>query len=303
MFSDAYQLHQLNNLIFLQGYTLDMSNSWFASKIAPNGDTNDNEGGCDPQEARALKAYLRRKTTPAEAASAITRPVSNAANPKDELHHLWGLIQDAFIELPQENVVRLVNLMQAIEDLPNPAAVENESGHPDDGFWRESPGFADLWADMYPRYCFRWNVEGSVGERRDALRGEHVRQAYVEAQLVRAGLAGLTIHWGYEVVADALESSDAVFDFEVFAAVEWIVVCGERFREGAGRGERSRALQGRKGKPRRDLWAVEDDTVMTMKRWGFWEERMRGFQGDPELIRDIRRAHRRSKPHELVRGR
>lgn len=171
-----------------------MSDCWFASKTALNGDTNENEGGCDPQEARALKAYLRRKTAPAEAASAITGPVSNATNPKGELHHLWGLIQDALVELSQEDVVRLMHLIQVIEDLPNHTAVENESGHLDDRFWRESPGFANLWADLYPRYCFRAYVEGSVGETRDTMRCKHVRQAHVEAQLVHVGLAGLTIH-------------------------------------------------------------------------------------------------------------
>ncbi|KAF3045781.1 hypothetical protein E8E11_005885 [Didymella keratinophila] len=203
-----------------------MSDPWFASKIALNSDTNDNEGGCDPREARALKAYLRHKTTASEAARAMTRPVSNAANPKGELHHLWGLFQDAFIELPQSNVVPLIALMQAIEDLSNPVVVPNESGHPDDGFWKKSPGFANLWADMYPRYCFRANVDGSAGELREVMRTDHTRQAHIEAQLVYAGLAGLTIHWGYEIVADALESSDAIIDFEVLAAVEWLVTSG-----------------------------------------------------------------------------
>ena len=168
-----------------------MSDSWFASKIAPNGDTNDNEGGCDPKEARALKTYLRHKITVSEAARAITRPVSNAANPKDELHHLWGLIQDAFRELPHEHTAPLIELMQAIEGLPNPAAIPNESEHPDDGFWKDSPGFGNLWADMYPRYCFRANVDGSAGDLREVMRIDHARQAHIEAQLVHVGLAGL----------------------------------------------------------------------------------------------------------------
>lgn len=266
-----------------------MSDAWFASKIAPNGDTNDNEGGCNPQEARALKAYLRHSSTPIEAARAISRPVSNAANPKAELHHLWGLIQDAFIELPHNNVALLIALMQAIENLPNPAAVPNESGHPDDGFWRESPGFGNLWADMHPRYCFRANVDGSMGERRELMRIDHVRQAHVEAQLVHAGLAGLTIHWGYEVIADALESSNAILDFEVPAAVEWLVVCRKRFVEGAVRKQQSWALQ-RKSEPLRDLWRPVDDTVMTTERLKFWKDRLRELQVKMELVRDVRRA-------------
>ena len=48
-----------------------MSDAWFASKIAPDGDTNHNEGGCSPSEAHALQSYLRQETTPAVAARAI----------------------------------------------------------------------------------------------------------------------------------------------------------------------------------------------------------------------------------------
>jgi len=267
-----------------------MSGPWFASKLAPNGDTNDNEGGCDPQEARALSAYLHHKTTPTEAAQAITRPVSNAADPKDELHHLWGLIQDAFIELPQENMTPLIALMKAIEGLPNPAAIPNESGHPDDGFWRESPDFGHLWADMHPTYGWRGIVDGSKDERRNELKIDHVRRAAVEARLADAGLAGITIHWGYEVVTDALESSNAFFDFEVPAAVEWLAVCGKRFKEGVEKREQSWGLKKRSREPLRDLWKTQDDTVMTMERWRFWKERLRKFQGDPGLVRDVRRA-------------
>lgn len=267
-----------------------MTDAWYTSKIAPNGDTNDNEGGCDPEEAQALKIYLRHKTTPTEAAKAMTRPISTTADPQDELHHLWGLIQDAFLELPQENIAHLITLMQAIEHLPNPAAIPNDSGHPDDRFWKESPGFGNLWADMSPTYCWRGTVHGSIGGRRDELRADHVRRAQVEAKLVDAGLAGITLHWGYEVVADALESSNAIFEFEVPAAVEWLVVCGQRFREGAKRGEQSWGLKKGDREPSRDLWKVDDDVVMTMERWMFWKERLRGFQVDPVLARDVRRA-------------
>ncbi|KAF1922810.1 uncharacterized protein M421DRAFT_426551 [Didymella exigua CBS 183.55] len=266
-----------------------MSDAWFSSKIAPNGDTNDNEGGCDQQEAQALKTYLHHETTPTEAAQAITRPINVAADPKSELHHLWGLMYDAFLELPREHVAFLTTLMQAIEDLPNPEGIPNGSGHPDDKFWKESPGFGNLWADVNPSYCWRGIADGSVGKRRDEIRNNHVRRAEVEAKLADAGLAGVTIHWGYEVVADALESSNAILDFEVPAAVEWLVVCGEMFRDGARRMEQSRGLRGG-CEPPRDLWEAEDDTVMTMKRWKFWKERLRELQADPVLVIDIRRA-------------
>lgn len=267
-----------------------MSDVWFASKIAPNGDTNDNEGGCDPEEAQALKLYLRHKTTPTDAARAITRPINAAADPKKELHHLWGLMYDAFLELPQEHIPPLIALMQAIEDLPNPGTLPNSGNHPNDKFWKGSPDFGHLWADMSPSYCWRGIVDGSAGMRRDQLRADHVRRAEVEAKLVDAGLAGITIHWGYEVVADALESSNAIFDFEVPAAAEWLVVCGRRFQEGARMREQTWGLKKGDDKPLRDLWGSEDESVMTLERWKFWKERLRALQTDPNLVREVRRA-------------
>lgn len=267
-----------------------MSDAWFTSKIAPNGDTNDNKGGCDPEEAHALKAYLRQETTPIEAAQAITRPIRRTADPEDELHHLWGLVYDAFIELPHVHIASLIALMQAIETLPNPAVIPNDSGHPDDRFWKESPGFGNLWADMYPTYCWRGIVGGTKGERRNELRIDHVRRAEVEAKLVDAGLAGITIHWGYEVVADALESTNAIFDFEIPAAIEWLVVCGKRFKEGARRRKQSWGLRKRSREPLRDLREVEDEMVMTLERWEFWKERLRELQVEPAFVKDVRRA-------------
>lgn len=55
----------------------------------------------------------------------------------------------------------------------------------------------------------------------------------MEARLVHAGLAGVPLDWGYEVVADALERSDAVLDFEVPAAARWVVRCAGLFKRGA----------------------------------------------------------------------
>lgn len=105
-----------------------------------------------------------------------------------------------------------------------------------------------------------------------------------------AGIGGIPIDWGYEVVAGALESSNALLDFEVPAATEWLVICGQRFRLGAESGEKSWALRPRvttssiAHSP--DLWKPSSDRVMSLGRWLWWEGRLRELQGKPGVVQN-----------------
>jgi hypothetical protein len=67
-----------------------------------------------------------------------------------------------------------------------------------------------------------------TADERNALRKEHVSKAEIEARLVIAGLGGFPLEWGYDVVARALDSSNAELDFDIPAAAEWLVICGQR---------------------------------------------------------------------------
>ncbi|KAF2855224.1 hypothetical protein T440DRAFT_464511 [Plenodomus tracheiphilus IPT5] len=267
-----------------------MSDDWFTYKIAPDGDVID---GCHPDEAQALKDYLRHETTTAEAALAIIRPLVTASNPRGDLVRLWSILMDALVELPSEDTDRLIALVSVIENLPEPdfSAVE-ESKRPTEKLWKGLPGFGHLWADCHQWGSWRQTAVDLESEKRKLYRDEHIKKAEVEARLVASGLAGIEIDWAYEVIADALESSNALFDFEVPATAEWLVCCGRRLRQGAVRGETSWAL-----KPRlsvvlwtssRDLWQAHLDKVMSLKRWEAWRERLEELQseGEDRVIRD-----------------
>ncbi|KAF1852227.1 uncharacterized protein K460DRAFT_300100, partial [Cucurbitaria berberidis CBS 394.84] len=196
-----------------------MSDDWFSSKLAPEGNAND---GCCPEEAEALKDFLRYKTTATEAAQTMTRPVLTAGSPKDDLSRLYILLLDALVELPSKHIELLLELLQAIENLPEPdfTAVQ-QSKRPHEKLWKGLPHFANLCYDVgYRSGSWKMDAEATGAPKRDALRDEHIRRAEIEARLVMAGLAGIPIDWGYEVVVGALQCDEALLDFEVPAAAE-----------------------------------------------------------------------------------
>lgn len=213
-----------------------MCDAWFAEKLAPDGDVED---GCHPQEAQAMKKYLRQEMTAQEAASAITQPVVNAEDPSEDLRRLWGFLIDALIELPCTDL--LIKLLQAIEDLPEPdMTAVAESKLPTHGkLWRGLPGFGHQYADLCQSGDWRGLFIKADAAERKRLQSYHIKKAGIEARLVVAGLAGIPIDWGYETVADALERSDALLDCEIPAAAEWLNIAGQRFRAGAAEGEQS----------------------------------------------------------------
>lgn len=266
-----------------------MSDDWFSSKLAPDGAVED---GCHPQEAQAMKDYLHRKTTAAKAAHAITRPVVSADNPREDLARLWAFLMDCLVELPAKHTESLIELLKEIDNLPEPEFTAlDESKRPSGKLWRGLPGFGHLWADSYQSGSWRKAAATASGAARGALRDEHFRKAEIEARLVKAGVGGIPIDWGYEVVADALESSNALLDFEVPAAAEWLVICGQRFRNGAEDGEESWGLKphvtASSTTPSRDLWKAPSDQAMSLDRWSSWEGRLRVLQGEQEVVKAV----------------
>ncbi|KAI6081422.1 hypothetical protein F4821DRAFT_249327 [Hypoxylon rubiginosum] len=247
-----------------------MSDAWFSNKLAPGGDTED---GCHPAEAEALKKYLRREIAAEEAARAISQPIVHSNNPGEDLPRLWALLIDALIELPSDKIESLITLAWAIENLPDldMAGIE-ESKRPAHGkLWRGLPGFGHLYADIHQSIDWREKALKADATERSRLREYHVRKAEIEARLAVARLASIPIDWGYETVADALESRNAMLDFQVPAAAEWLEIAGSRFMEGATKGEGSWALD----RPR-DLW--EGGKIMTVQRYSFWRDRLEEVQ-------------------------
>lgn len=265
-----------------------MSDDWFSYKLAPDGDVED---GCHPEEAQVMRSYLREGMTATEAARAITNPIVIAENPREDLARLWGFLMDSFLELPTAHTEPLLKLVKAIEALPEPDfTAVGEEKRPSEKLWRGLNGFGHLWADSYRSGCWKDTAAATNGPERDVLRETHVRKAEIEARFVMAGLGDITIDWGYEVVANALESSDALLDFEVPAAARWLVICGHRFRQGAENGEESWALKSRVTKsstaPLPGLWKASSDQVMSLDRWSWWEGHLRELQGKDGVIQD-----------------
>lgn len=261
-----------------------MSDDWFSSKLSPDGNVED---GCHPEEAQALKDYLHHKTTATEAAQAITQPIVGADNPREDLIRLWAFIMDALVEVSSEHTESLVELIQAIESLPEPDFTAlKDSERPSETLWKGLPGFGNLWSDSYQSGSWRKNANETDGQKRDTLRNEHVRKAEIEARLCNAGLAGIPIDWGYEAVADAPESSTALLDFEIPAAAEWLVICGCKFRQGAEKGQRSWALKPHSspGALFQDPSEAPSDQLMSLERWSFWNKRLKELEAESGVV-------------------
>ncbi|KAI1745289.1 hypothetical protein F4680DRAFT_401695 [Xylaria scruposa] len=256
-----------------------MSDAWFAQKLAPDGDTTD---GCHPDEAQALKVYLSGNSTSSQAAKNITKPISHSSDPNNDLPRLWNLLADALLELPLSAIPSLIALIRAIDALPPPDfSALSETNRPAHGqLWRGLPGFGHFWADEYPSLR-QWLNDGGISKpaaEREAVIGRSIRRAEVEARLATEGLAGIPMDWGYECVADALEQSLAEVEAEIPVACKWVQIAGQRFREGAERGESSWGLE-----RKRDLWNGEARGQMSAERWKFWIRRLRELEADEKV--------------------
>lgn len=244
-----------------------MSDEWFAEKIA--GDEN-GEDGIHPDEVQALRQLLRQQISPHEAAVSITKPIEESCDPDSELADLWGLLAEALIELPVENISLVLTLLHSIEDLPPPdfSAAKEIRRPPHGTLWRGLPGFGHYYADVYQSEDWRSTIKDA---NVDDIRALEIRKAHVEARIVVAGIGTIPIDWGYECVAKALEQTTddrAVLDIEISAAAEWLEIAGERFRTGAMRAEESWALRCSEG----GLW--NQGNTMTPERLGFWQRRL-----------------------------
>lgn len=257
-----------------------MVEDWFKKQIDSDGVGDD---GCHPDEAQALQSYINSRTTPQEAAHAITQPLLSSPDPATNLNRLWNLLQDALIELPATYTLPLINLLQAIQDLPDPDLTSRptEAAHPARGFtWKGLPGFGHLWADVHKQDNWRNDLSTTLRspsltpndslQKRQQLRATHIKKANVEAHLAVANVGSIPLDWGYETIADALELNTAVLDFEVPAAMEWMEVARKELYRGAEEGRESWALS------RRD--DGREDGRMTLSRWKLWEERIKEYK-------------------------
>lgn len=173
------------------------------------------------------------------------------------------------MQLPETQITPVIQLLDAIQHLPEPDLTgrRTEDTPVDGHLWQGLPGFGHMWADEHKRGHWHDALAAEKGAGRTEMRSVHVRKANVEARLMIAGVGGIPLDWGYECIADALERQDAVVDFEVPAAAEWIAVAGDQLYAGVQTGCKSWALESRRDFGR-------EAAVMTLERWLFWEQRL-----------------------------
>jgi hypothetical protein len=93
-----------------------MTDAWFENAVMPDGLPID---GCRPEEAQVLKPYLRGEILVDQACLQITLLTIKHPEPGDSLLYLWGLLQDAMLEIPgcQKKVVNLLLRIQSLPDV------------------------------------------------------------------------------------------------------------------------------------------------------------------------------------------
>jgi hypothetical protein len=256
---------------------------WFDEKVAPD---DEQDEGCHPDEVKALKDYYYKKTTAKEAARAIIQPVENSKEPIEDLPRLWGLLIDALLEMPRTEIPAVLQLLDAIQQCPEPDLTRWPTKPWGDNLvWRQLYHFGHDWSDFVRRSdSCRVSPDCDPVDRADK-QALHIRGAEIAARLIMSDVGGLPLDWGYDCCADALESSQALLDFDVPAAAGWIVIAGERMRKAAAEGYESIHLE-----RSRDLgW---NSKVMSLERWSFWEKRMREMMTsqDSPVTRDAAKA-------------
>jgi hypothetical protein len=152
---------------------------------------------CYSEEVAALKAFYNSETSIEQAATAITRPISNSSiqdlggysDDAVAICQLWNLLRYALIEWPHSRTTDLVALLSAmtkVTDLVHRGELLDDDDKP--LLWVDHPFFHMVWSDAF------WRTPGQVARQAtDARSRVHARNVYikqqdVEARLVAAGI-------------------------------------------------------------------------------------------------------------------
>jgi predicted Zn-dependent protease with MMP-like domain len=108
------------------------------------------EDGCHPDEANALKAYIRKHTTPQKAFKAIAHTMLESEDPRGDMWRVWSLVMSAFIKLPSEYIAEMINFLLVIQDLSEPELerADEKKNKLLGPIWR-GLGFGHIWSDHY----------------------------------------------------------------------------------------------------------------------------------------------------------
>ncbi|CAD0092386.1 unnamed protein product [Aureobasidium mustum] len=275
-----------------------MSQAWYDRAIAPDGEPED---GCRPEEAQALRLYLEDEIAVTEAARLITLPTESSEDPGADLPNLWGVLQDALIELPnsQQKVVHLISNIQNLPDFDLDLHGKKRSGplgRPSSSLWHDLSSFANNWYDCnWWYYQNEWRKKPHLytsPEKRDQI--TNISRA--EALFAHTNILGELVRYqGLSRLCDTLEDRKAVFEIEIYAVREWLVQAGDQLYDMSKTPHEHYLLFSNNdikdmiakhemhvvSKDKRDLWQGSGGS--SLERWKFWKKRLQELQGDKDL--------------------
>ncbi|KAH0365348.1 hypothetical protein KCU65_g6109, partial [Aureobasidium melanogenum] len=284
-----------------------MSQAWYDNAIAPDGDPED---GCRLEEAQTLRLYLDDKIDVTEAACLITEPTESSEDAGDDLPNLWGLLQDALIELPNSQQ-KVVCLISNIRDLPKfdlDSRGKKRSGplqSPLSSLWHDLPSFANQWYDgNWWYHQNEWRQKPHLYSSPDKI-VEIANLARAEALFAHTDILGERVKYeGLSRLCDTLEDSKAVIEIEIHAVKEWLshtrdllydisqtphmhnrLLSNSDIRDQIAKKEMHVDV-----KNKRDLWQGPGGS--SLERWNFWKKRLKDLQADDALSEETRKAVR-----------
>jgi hypothetical protein len=183
-------------------YTLYPENSslidehWFQSQL--NRYEKNAYKACYEEEVAALQAFYNGETGIEQAATAITRPITNSpihdlggySDDAVAICQLWSLFRCALIEWPQSRTADLVALLSAttrVTDLIHCGKLLDDDDEKPLS-WAEHPFFQMVWSDSF------WRTPGQIARQAtDAASRQHEREVYIKQQDVEARLVAVGI--------------------------------------------------------------------------------------------------------------
>jgi hypothetical protein len=214
---------------------------------------------------------------------------------------LWGVLQDALIELPNVQP-QVVHLLQSMRELPtfDLDSLGKDRGGPlkssSSSLWHDLPSFASQWYDTnWWYYQNQWRDNPKLFESTTKV-DQIVNLARSEALLAQTDILGDRVQYeGLSRLCDTLEDSEAVLEVELHAVREWLVNAHDLLhtmsqtprmhyllysnldiKNKIARREMHPALE-----KRRDLWSGPGGS--SPQRWHFWKERLQDIQSHTDL--------------------
>lgn len=196
----------LSRYVFPKEDATGVSPDWFTSQLTRYQVKNEDLKRYLVEELEALKSFHDGQTSIEQAATAITKPISEG--PVAEVNsysdgiaaivQLWDYVfRDALMEWPANRTRDLIGLLSAISKVQ---ALPHQGKATDDEetvTWKDLPYFWMTWKDAH------WMSPGQITRRckdtseKDATRQKYLHQISVESQLVAAELLPLRITLEY----------------------------------------------------------------------------------------------------------